>query len=208
MGGEVMDEKCRHFRELIRRVASEHQQNKEKDSLLDTIAKIILLDQMTRNAFRCEEEAYAYDDLVVDILDNLFQEKDGATETISEETLTNFVNNPEVTFADSMFVAIACQHQEKPVFHGVDGRIFELQRLRFPEQDGILKLAFIQSNSHYEVLKRFGRYPHRNHRLGRESTAEETEWLSDYENMPHWARSQLKPPEEKKETTFPTLEQD
>jgi len=30
--------------------------------------------------------------------------------------------------------------------------------------------------------------------LGRENTAEEEAWLADYDNLPGWARSQLKKP--------------
>ena len=32
---------------------------------------------------------------------------------------------------------------------------------------------------HYEILEKFGRYPHRNNCLGRESTKEETEYLKN-----------------------------
>ena len=32
---------------------------------------------------------------------------------------------------------------------------------------------------HYDVIKRFGRFPHRNSILGRESTAEEVEFLKE-----------------------------
>ena len=39
-------------------------------------------------------------------------------------------------------------------------------------EDG-LKYALL----HAEVIERFGRFPHRNEILGRESTAEEREWL-------------------------------
>ena len=36
------------------------------------------------------------------------------------------------------------------------------------------------------MLERFGRYPHRNAVLGRENTAEETEWLG-LEDRPGWS---------------------
>ena len=47
---------------------------------------------------------------------------------------------------------------------------------------------------HTDVVERFGRYPHRNRAMGREDTAEEAEWLADWENLPGWARSQLPRP--------------
>ena len=45
--------------------------------------------------------------------------------------------------------------------------------------------------NHKAVVDRFGRYPHRNKSLGRESTEEEQAWLDDTENLPGWARSQM-----------------
>lgn len=32
---------------------------------------------------------------------------------------------------------------------------------------------------HYDIIERFGRYPHRNKALGREATSEETEYLEN-----------------------------
>ena len=46
------------------------------------------------------------------------------------------------------------------------------------------------SLNHKIVLDRFGRYPHRNKKLGRESTQEEKMWLEDIDNLPSWAKSQ------------------
>ena len=42
------------------------------------------------------------------------------------------------------------------------------------------------------LQKRFGRYPHRNKLLGRTNTEEEEEYLKDYDNLPVWAKSQMK----------------
>ena len=41
--------------------------------------------------------------------------------------------------------------------------------------------------SHLNVVERFGRFPHRNAMLGRESSVEEQEWL-DSDERPKWAR--------------------
>jgi uncharacterized protein (DUF924 family) len=42
---------------------------------------------------------------------------------------------------------------------------------------------------HKEVLEMFGRYPHRNEILGRETTVEEARWLVSAQ-VPAWAKSQ------------------
>ncbi|MCC6560574.1 MAG: DUF924 family protein, partial [Xanthomonadales bacterium] len=41
--------------------------------------------------------------------------------------------------------------------------------------DGYLDYA----RQHLEIIQRFGRFPHRNRALGRESTSEERAWLED-----------------------------
>mmetsp|Transcript_22561 Transcript_22561/g.69897 ORF Transcript_22561/g.69897 Transcript_22561/m.69897 type:complete len:88 (-) Transcript_22561:109-372(-) len=45
------------------------------------------------------------------------------------------------------------------------------------------------AKGHYDVVERFGRYPHRNKALGRESTAEELEFLAQ-PDLPGWMMSQ------------------
>ncbi len=50
-------------------------------------------------------------------------------------------------------------------------RSLALSRALDPEHIGYAR-------RHYEIIARFGRFPHRNAILGRESTAEETEFLS------------------------------
>jgi uncharacterized protein (DUF924 family) len=47
------------------------------------------------------------------------------------------------------------------------------------------------TTEHYNVIKRFGRFPHRNELLGRESTQDEIDWLNSPE-CPGWAKSQQK----------------
>jgi uncharacterized protein (DUF924 family) len=189
-GGEEMDKNCRHFRELIRRTASEHSKD-DDTSLSESIAKVILFDQITRNAFRREDEAFAYEDLVKEILEDIFQVQENQT-AITEESLAEFVNKEAVYFSDCFFVAVACQHQEKTIFHGVDRRLYGHMGTRWPANKEFLeKVAYSAADSHYEVLKRFGRYPHRNQLKGREDTPEELEWLGDIENLPAWAKSQL-----------------
>lgn len=42
---------------------------------------------------------------------------------------------------------------------------------------GTMNLNFEQR--HYDIIERFGRYPHRNEPLGREATAEEKQYLAD-----------------------------
>mmetsp|Transcript_5579 Transcript_5579/g.13134 ORF Transcript_5579/g.13134 Transcript_5579/m.13134 type:complete len:328 (-) Transcript_5579:509-1492(-) len=247
MGGEVMDEKCRQFRSLVRLagrsskdpdldqqqqqvnhppdlMGPRYNNSKSPDILscwiLDCckpkkkkavtiiqyqdgtmneratlIAKTILFDQITRNAFRCEEEAFAYDALVLEILHDIFgvekKQQNGQNGHLADKNLKQFANAKDVTFCECFFVSVACQHQEEPMFHDVCERLTDLMEVRWPAMKDFLKLAHSQARSHLEVLNRFGRYPHRNHIKGRKDTAEERAWLDDYDNLPAWAKSQF-----------------
>lgn len=51
--------------------------------------------------------------------------------------------------------------------------LFEMLAADAPGYAGMLDYA----KKHYEVIRRFGRFPHRNAILGRESTPEEIEFL-------------------------------
>jgi uncharacterized protein (DUF924 family) len=43
------------------------------------------------------------------------------------------------------------------------------------------------AENHSQVIRQFGRYPHRNQALGRESTEKEKEWLA-WPDRPGWAQ--------------------
>eukprot|EP00980_Cylindrotheca_fusiformis_P009477 scaffold2070_cov105-Cylindrotheca_fusiformis.AAC.8 len=191
MGDDAMDAQCREFRELIRREAANNDETSISEmTISECTAKIILFDQVTRNAFRREDEAFAYEGLVEKILEKIFQVQEGQS-SIPDQPLSEFVENLDVKFADAFFTAVACQHEEKAVFFGVDSRLFALMEEKWPDSKEFLKMAKQQAKSHQDVLKRFGRYPHRNAKKGREDTPEEKEWLNDYDNLPPWAKSQL-----------------
>eukprot|EP00957_Ditylum_brightwellii_P167536 12753766-Ditylum_brightwellii.AAC.1 len=51
------------------------------------VARIILFDQITRNAFRHCAEAFAYDNLVAEVLKELFQLQNKDDDIISNEQL-------------------------------------------------------------------------------------------------------------------------
>ena len=191
-GGDAMDEKSRAFISLIRSEKTKHSASAlANDSHEDLMAKVVMFDQIVRNAFRKQDEAFAYEQEVMDILEYLFQVKDADQTEITDEALSAFVNKNEVTFCDCYFVGVALSHQEKAIFHGVDIRMYDFVSKKFPQNQSLVEKAVEFSKDHYDVLKRFGRYPHRNEQKGREPTAEELEWLSDYDNLPMWAKSQL-----------------
>lgn len=117
------------------------------------LAEIILLDQFSRNMFRDSPRAFAQDAQALAL----------AQEAIAsgEEESLNAVQRS--------FLYMPFMHSESLEIH--------LEARKLFERNGI------QSNIDYEikhqqVIERFGRYPHRNAILNRESTVEEIAFLS------------------------------
>jgi hypothetical protein len=89
------------------------------------------------------------------------------------------------------FLLMPGQHSEDAHDHAVNDEILRVMCDRFgPEHQGY-KTSKHYQDQHADVIRRFGRYPHRNSALGRESTPEERAWLAGYDKLPEWAKSQL-----------------
>lgn len=116
------------------------------------LAEIIVLDQFSRNLFRGSPLAFASDPLAL----ALAQEAIGAK---AEEALSPI---------ERSFLYLPFMHSESLAIHAVAMQLYRTNG--------------IQSNldfevRHKQIIERFGRYPHRNAILGRQSTDEEIEFL-------------------------------
>jgi len=116
------------------------------------LAEIIILDQFSRNMFRGEPEAFAYDALALAL----------AQEAIAADA------DAQLTPNERSFLFMPFMHSESLEIHTVALELFEKNG-----DQGSLDYEI----KHKEIIERFGRYPHRNAILGRESTAEELEFL-------------------------------
>ena len=122
-----------------------------------TLARIIVLDQFTRNAFRGKPESFAGDTLA---LDNARQ-------------LVESGSHLELTPSERQFVYMPFEHAE-------DARMQEQCVSLFSElaaQHEGFGEALDYAHRHRGVIARFGRFPHRNAILGRASTPEELAFL-------------------------------
>jgi uncharacterized protein (DUF924 family) len=117
------------------------------------LAEIILLDQFSRNLFRDSPLAFAQDSLALTL----------AQEAISLQLDQQL--NPQ----QRAFLYMPFMHSESRLIHEFALKLF--QRLGNP-----VNLDF--AKKHKFIIDRFGRYPHRNQVLGRESTAEELTFLT------------------------------
>jgi len=116
------------------------------------LAEIIVLDQFSRNLYRDQPLAFAQDGLALAL----------AQEAISLNLDAQL--NPE----QRSFLYMPFMHSESKMMHEFALKLF--QRLGNP-----VNLDY--EKRHKKIIERFGRYPHRNKILGRESTPEELEFL-------------------------------
>lgn len=129
-----------------------------KSSPRGTLALILLLDQFPRNLFRDDPRSYATDEKAREIADH-------AVST----GLDRGVQPLERTFLYLPFEHsedVKDQRRSVELFLALDREL---------ETPDILDYAV----RHREVIERFGRFPHRNEVLGRDSTPEEEAFLGE-----------------------------
>jgi uncharacterized protein (DUF924 family) len=118
---------------------------------LASLALVVTLDQFPRNMFRGTARAFASDSPALA----------AARETIAREF------DRLLSPVERSFVYLPFQHAEDLA---AQRRSLALSHALDPENMQYAK-------RHYEIIARFGRFPHRNAALGRQSTAEEAEFL-------------------------------
>jgi len=119
------------------------------------LALVIVLDQFTRNIFRGTPRAFAGDPRALALATRLV------------DTGRHLALAP----AERWFVYMPFEHSERLLDQYESVRLFE--RLAADGLEGPLEWA----RKHFDVVVRFGRFPHRNAILGRASTPQEVEFL-------------------------------
>jgi uncharacterized protein (DUF924 family) len=127
---------------------------------LGALALIVLLDQFTRNCFRGTPRAFAGDN-------EALRQARMLVDTRDELTLP--------TIHHRVFVAMPFEHDETLASQREAVRL--LQTLFDETGDKDVEDFLDYALRHAQVIERFGRFPHRNVVLGRETTAEERAWL-------------------------------
>ena len=121
------------------------------------LARVLLLDQFTRNIFRDSPRAFAGDRLAL------------ATAEAAIARGDDFALIP----VERRFLYLPFEHSEDLATQ--ERGIALYTRLRDETGDAD---PFLWAEKHAVVIRRFGRFPHRNAVLGRESTPEETAYLA------------------------------
>jgi len=175
-GSESMDQGCRAFAGVLHELRAGGLTEPEwVDTTEGKLARMLLADQFSRNAFRGTPEAYGYDDIAI----RLSQELVGPGEIGGTLALPA---------ALLLFVGVPLLHSEVLDDHDKGVELNAKQQTAYPEI-GVFKGQKGMIDSHRDVIVRFGRYPHRNLQCGRETTPEEQVWLDDAENRPSWSKS-------------------
>lgn len=121
------------------------------------LARILVLDQFTRNAFRGTPQAFSGDPLAL-----------AAARSLAESGA-----HLELSPVERQFAYMPFEHAEDA---GAQEQAVELFTELSAAHPGFAE-ALDYAHRHRGVIARFGRFPHRNPILGRASTEEEAEYL-------------------------------
>ena len=121
------------------------------------LARVLMLDQFTRNCYRDSPRAFAGDALAL----------------AAATAVVDHACDLELIPVERWFLYMPFEHSESAVAQ--DRSLALFARLR--DETGLAD-PLIWAEKHAAIIRRFGRYPHRNAVLGRESTTEEIAFLA------------------------------
>ena len=133
---------------------------------LGTMAFIVVVDQFPRNIYRDTPEAFSRDPLALRAcLDGIEKGFDQGLHPMHR-----------------VFFYLPLMHSENPEIQDLSVEKYsalENEYAQPPQIRETLACSTDFAGRHFDIIKRFGRYPHRNAALGRESTPKETEFLKE-----------------------------
>jgi uncharacterized protein (DUF924 family) len=126
------------------------------------LALILLFDQVPRNIFRGTARSFAFDEKALRLaVEGLHLAADQALDPL-----------------ERLFFYLPLEHAESMEAQEASVKAFERLAEESPaELRGIIEGTVKYARSHRDIVAKFGRFPHRNAALGRQSTPAELEWL-------------------------------
>lgn len=143
----------KHFKVVHQKVSS-GETFSWRETIHGRLAEIIILDQFSRNMYRGQKKSFAYDSLALILAQEAIKQPDFSKLTIEEKS----------------FLYMPFMHSESSLIHEQAVKLFS--------EPG-LETTLDFEHRHFDIIKRFGRYPHRNIILGRISTPEELIFLTE-----------------------------
>ena len=130
--------------------AAEGEYSQWRDTADGSVALIVILDQLPLNMFRSDPKGFQTENMAVEVALNAI--KNGFDEELNDEKL--------------LFLFMPLMHSENIDHQNLQVYLFDKYNFN---------LEF--SKHHRDLVKKFGRFPHRNEILGRMSTMEELDYL-------------------------------
>lgn len=128
------------------------------------LALILLLDQLPRMIFRDTPRAYAGDPR--------------AQQLVRQGLAAGF--DRQLPRIERVFVYIVLEHAEDLASQDEAVRLYEALQDESSDSEKVLFAGYLAyARKHQVVIDRFGRFPHRNLILGRDSTVEEAQFLTE-----------------------------
>lgn len=170
------------FIDEIKRVADSDTTGDGKEAAWTALSLVLLLDQMPRNIYRTNaglKLVYGhYDKMSYGLVRHLL----GPSPVIPRVD-----QHPQWRFspAHPVWFYLPLTHSEDLEAHNVLAEIAAEKRKALAGMEGLEATKMFQEKGdesekeHRETIERFGRYPHRNKALGRESTEEEKKFLKE-----------------------------
>ncbi|RUS33130.1 hypothetical protein BC938DRAFT_472954 [Jimgerdemannia flammicorona] len=162
-----------HFEPLLLEVES----TLKSDSLLEPhilsrwmtspagrLCLILLMDQFSRNIYRGSSRMFAFDTLALEI----------ALAVLDDPQHVTMYSPPQ-----KLFLYYCLEHAEDRAFVTRSVELFGELAERYPAERRY-STQHRSAKQHLDMIEAFGRYPHRNQLLGRESTSEEREFLASH----------------------------
>ena len=161
---ESLDQELRdRFGELLERGGAgelDHWRSTPQGSL----ALIILLDQFSRNIYRGTSEAFDFDAQALTICQSMQQS--GQLDLLGP--------------VGKVFALMPLQHAEDLAVQEASVEAFRQIAESAPAgYEQMTSGNHEYAKLHYDIIKQFGRFPHRNRIMGRQSTEAEQRWLAD-----------------------------
>ena len=116
------------------------------------LAEVIVLDQFSRNIYRNSPKAFA---------------QDGMALALAQEAISLGLDKP-LSAVERSFLYMPFMHSESKLIHQTAERLFKSLGQT---------TSYEFELKHKAIIDQFGRYPHRNKTLGRESTKQELKFL-------------------------------
>lgn len=134
-----------------------------RESAKGLLASIVCTDQFPRNMFRGTSKAFAWDSVALEFA----------------KQLVGTGVDSELTLIQRVFAYLPFEHSEELEMQDQSLSLFNSLVEQAAADDKEMFFGFVGfAQRHYDVIERFGRFPHRNEILGRVSTDEEIEFLS------------------------------